>query len=170
MSETTEQPTTEQQAIYNNHRVALVAQTLSDLGVAGHIVAFHESARTAADAAAAVGCEIGAIANSLIFRCDGKPLLIMTSGAHHVDTKKVQHALGRGRLHRADADFALASTGQVIGGIAPVGHPKPIETIIDTALAQYPTIWADGGHPHAVFPITFDELVRITNGKPMDVA
>ena len=160
----------QENSVLGNSRVRLVAKALADLGVSGHVLAVHESARTAADAARAMGCNIGAIANSLIFRCDGKPLLVMTSGAHHVDTKKVQHALDRGRLHRADADFVLASTGQVIRGVAPVGHPEHIETIVDTALADYEVIWADGGHPHALFPTTFEELVRITNGTPMDVA
>ncbi|WP_300766970.1 YbaK/EbsC family protein [uncultured Bifidobacterium sp.] len=162
--------TEEQRRILDNPRVRNVRAILRDKRVAGRVVALHESARTAAEAAAACGCEVGAVANSLIFRCDGRPLLIMTSGAHHVDVRKVQVQLGRGRLHRADPDFVMMTTGQVIGGVAPVGHPDHIETIVDTALAEYPTIWADAGHPHALFPTTFEELIRITSGTPMDVA
>ncbi|WP_314686026.1 YbaK/EbsC family protein [uncultured Bifidobacterium sp.] len=162
--------TEEQRRILDNPRVRRVAAILADERVVGRILALHESARTAAEAAVACGCEVGAIANSLIFRCDDRPLLILTSGAHRVDVKKVQHQLGRGRLHRADPDYVLQVTGQVIGGVAPVGHPDHIETIVDTALADHARVWADAGHPHALFPTTFEELVRITSGTPMDVA
>lgn len=162
--------TEEQLRILENPRVRRVAAILADERVVGPIVALHESARTAAEAAVACGCDVGAIANSLIFRCDDRPLLILTSGAHRVDVKKVQRQLGRGRLHRADADYVLQATGQVIGGVAPIGHPDHIETIVDVALADHPRVWADAGHPHALFPTTFEELVRITSGTPMQVA
>ena len=162
--------TEEQRRILDNPRVRRVAGVLADERVVGPIIALHESARTAAEAAAACSCDVGAIANSLIFRCNDRPLLILTSGAHRVDVKKVQRQLGRGHLHRADADYVLQVTGQVIGGVAPVGHPDHIETIVDMALAGYPTIWADAGHPHALFPTTYEELIRITWGTPMQVA
>jgi prolyl-tRNA editing enzyme YbaK/EbsC (Cys-tRNA(Pro) deacylase) len=129
-----------------------------------------EAVRTAAAAAAALGVEVGQIANSLIFAADDQPLLVLTSGAHRVDTAKVAALVGVGALDRASAQFVREHTGQPIGGVAPLGHPKPIRTLVDTALAQYQEIWAAGGVPESVFPITYDELVRITAGTPADVA
>jgi prolyl-tRNA editing enzyme YbaK/EbsC (Cys-tRNA(Pro) deacylase) len=125
---------------------------------------------TAVAAAAALNVEVGQIANSLVFDADGQPLLVLTSGAHRVDTAKVAALIGAGQLRRATPDFVRASTGQAIGGVAPLGHPKPVRTLVDAALAGYPEIWAAGGIPHAVFPTTYDELVRITAGTPADVA
>jgi len=130
-----------------------------------------EAAPTAASAAAQVGVEVGAIANSLIFTtAEGEPLLVMTSGAHRVDTAKVAALVGTAALSRATPEFVHAATSQRIGGVAPIGHPAPIRTIVDVALADYPTIWAAGGIPHAVFPTTYDELVALTNGQPAVVA
>jgi len=129
-----------------------------------------EAVHTAAAAAAALGIEVGQIANSLIFDADGEPLLVLTSGAHRVDTAKVAADLGVGKLKRATPDFVRTHTGQVIGGVAPLGHPKPLRTLVDTALAGYGEIWAAGGVPQAVFPTTYAELVRITAGSPAEVA
>jgi prolyl-tRNA editing enzyme YbaK/EbsC (Cys-tRNA(Pro) deacylase) len=129
-----------------------------------------EAVHTAAAAAAALGIEVGQIANSLIFDADGEPLLVLTSGAHRVDTVKVAAELGVGKLKRATPDFVRRHTGQVIGGVAPLGHPKPLRTLVDTALEQYGEIWAAGGVPQAVFPTTYAELVRITAGSPAEVA
>ena len=129
-----------------------------------------EPAPTAATAAAQLDCEVGAIANSLIFNADGEPLLILTSGAHRVNTAKVAAELGIEVIRRADPEFVHASTGQRIGGVAPVGHPQPIRTLIDTALASYDIVWAAAGHAHTVFPTSFAELVRITSGTPADVS
>lgn len=129
-----------------------------------------EAVHTAAAAAAALGIEVGQIANSLVFDADGEPLLVLTSGAHRVDTAKVAADLGAGKLKRATPDFVRAHTGQVIGGVAPLGHPKPLRTLVDTALAGYGEIWAAGGVPQAVFPTTYEELVRITAGSPAQVA
>jgi len=118
-----------------------------------------------------LGIEVGAIANSLIFEtAEGTPLLVMTSGAHRVDTDKVAALIGTAQLSRASADFVYAATGQRIGGVAPVAHPAPIRTLVDVELRSYPEIWAAGGIPHAVFPTTFDELVRVTGGIPAQVA
>lgn len=144
-------------------------QLLAELGVKGEIRALPESARTAALAAAQVGCEVGAIANSLIFSADGRPLLVMTSGAHRVDTDRVARLVGAAAVDRADAKSVREWTGQAIGGVAPVGHPRPIRTLVDTWLEQYDQIWAAAGHPHTVFPTTYAELLRITNGSPADV-
>lgn len=128
-----------------------------------------EPAPTAATAAAQLGCEIGAIANSLLFNADGEPLLVLTSGAHRVNTGRVAAELGVTRVSRADPEFVYASTGQRIGGVAPVGHPKPIRTLVDTDLAAFDVVWAAAGHAHTVFPTSFAELVRITSGTPAEV-
>jgi prolyl-tRNA editing enzyme YbaK/EbsC (Cys-tRNA(Pro) deacylase) len=136
----------------------------------GQIRMLPDAVRTAAAAAEALGVEVGAIANSLIFDADGEPLLVLTSGAHRVDTAKVAQLVGVSALNRATPDFVRTHTGQPIGGVAPVGHPAPVRTLVDTALAAYAEIWAAGGIPHAVFPTTYDELVRMTGGTPTDVA
>jgi prolyl-tRNA editing enzyme YbaK/EbsC (Cys-tRNA(Pro) deacylase) len=146
-----------------------VADVLRTLGVPGQVRELPEPAPTAATAAAQLGCEVGAIANSLLFSADAQPLLILTSGAHRVDTAKVAAEVGVEKLGRADPDFVHASTGQRIGGVAPVGHPQPIRTLVDNALAQYDVVWAAAGHAHTVFPTSFAELVRITSGTPLDV-
>lgn len=129
-----------------------------------------DAVSTAALAAAALGVEVGQIANSLIFNADGEPLLILTSGAHRVDVPKVAADLGLGALKRATPEFVREHTGQTIGGVAPLGHPKPLRTLVDVALEQYPEIWAAGGIAHAVYPTTYAELVRVTSGTPTEVA
>lgn len=146
-----------------------VAQVLSDQNVAGAVKELPEPAPTAASAAAQLGCEVGAIANSLVFNADGQPLLILTSGAHRVDTAKIAARIGVTRVRRADPDFVRSATGQVIGGVAPVGHPQPIRTLIDLWLDRYDVVWAAAGHAHTVFPTSFAELVRVTSGEPTEV-
>jgi prolyl-tRNA editing enzyme YbaK/EbsC (Cys-tRNA(Pro) deacylase) len=129
-----------------------------------------DAVHTAAAAATALGIEVGQIANSLIFNADDEPLLVLTSGAHRVDTARVAADLGLVALKRATPEFVRAHTGQPIGGVAPLGHPKPVRTLVDTALSAYPEIWAAGGVPQAVFPTTYAELLRITAGTAADVA
>ncbi|MFV2083222.1 YbaK/EbsC family protein [Micromonospora sp. LOL_021] len=129
-----------------------------------------DAVHTAAAAAAALDIEVGQIANSLIFDADGEPLLVLTSGAHRVDTAKVAADLGIDALRRATPEFVREHTGQPIGGVAPLGHPKPVRTLVDVALEQYPEIWAAGGVPRAVFPTTYAELLRITAGSAAEVA
>jgi prolyl-tRNA editing enzyme YbaK/EbsC (Cys-tRNA(Pro) deacylase) len=146
-----------------------VAQVLRSHGVAGEVVELPEPAPTAASAAAQLGCDVGAIANSLVFSADGQPLLILTSGAHRVDTAKVADHIGAGSVRRADPEFVRAATGQVIGGVAPVGHPRPVRTLVDNWLDKYDVVWAAAGHVHTVFPTSFAELIRITSGSPADV-
>ena len=148
---------------------ANVAAELTRNEVPGQITELPAPAPTAATAAAQLGCEVGAIANSLVFAADGEPLLVMTSGAHRVDTTLVAKALGVLSVDRADAKSVRAWTGQVIGGVGPVAHPAPIRTLVDNWLARYDVIWAAAGHPHAVFPTSFSELLRITNGTAADV-
>ena len=145
------------------------AAVLRDLGVSGEVRELPESAPTAAAAAAQLGCEVGAIANSLVFSADEAPLLVMTSGAHRVDTAQVARLIGVSAVQRADARSVRAWTGQAIGGVGPVGHPAPIRTLVDTWLEKYDVIWAAAGHPHTVFPTSFAELVRITGGTPAEV-
>ncbi len=146
-----------------------VEEALKANGVEPRTKWFHSATPTAVSAAAELGVEVGAIANSLVFTIDGEPLLVMTSGAHRVDTVWLGARLG-GTIQRAEADTVKEATGQTIGGVAPVGHPAPIRTIVDTALADYPEVWAAAGHAHTVFATTFDELVRITGGEPGAVA
>ncbi|GAA4230884.1 prolyl-tRNA editing enzyme YbaK/EbsC (Cys-tRNA(Pro) deacylase) [Streptosporangium album] len=149
--------------------VEKVAAVLGEHGVTGEIVVFAEAAPTAATAAAQLGCEVGAIANSLVFDADGAPLLVLTSGAHRVDTDLIAERVGAAKVKRAAPDFVRATTGQVIGGVAPVGHPAPLRTLVDTWLDRHPVVWAAAGHPHTVFPTSFAELVRLTAGTPVDV-
>jgi prolyl-tRNA editing enzyme YbaK/EbsC (Cys-tRNA(Pro) deacylase) len=145
------------------------AAVLRSLGVAGSVRELPSRAPTAATAAAQLGCDVAAIANSLVFDADGEPVLVMTSGAHRVATGKVAALVRAAAVRRADPDSVRRWTGQPIGGVAPVGHPAPIRTLVDTWLEKYDVIWAAGGHPHTVFPTSFAELVRITNGTPCDV-
>ena len=150
---------------------AAVDAVLAGHGLPGRVTILDEPAPTAAAAAALVGVEVGAIANSLVFAtAEDEPLLVLTSGAHRVDTAKVAALVGTPALKRASAEFVRTATGQPIGGVAPVAHPAPLRTLVDVALAAFPRVWAAGGIPHAVFPTTFDELVRITGGTPAEVA
>jgi prolyl-tRNA editing enzyme YbaK/EbsC (Cys-tRNA(Pro) deacylase) len=129
-----------------------------------------DAVTTAGAAAAALGVEVGQIANSLIFDADGAPLLVLTSGAHRADTAKLAAQVGAQQVRRASPDFVRTATGQPIGGVAPVGHPAPVRTLVDRALDAFDEVWAAGGIPQAVFPTTFAELVAVTGGEPADVA
>jgi prolyl-tRNA editing enzyme YbaK/EbsC (Cys-tRNA(Pro) deacylase) len=153
-------------------RVIDVARALREAGAdaaAAAIRSLPESAPTAQAAADQLGCPVGAIANSLVFAADGQPLLVMTSGAHRVDTDAVAELLGVRAVERATAEQVRTWTGQAIGGVAPVGHPAPIGTLVDIQLAKHEVVWAAAGHPHTVFPLTYDELVRLTDGTPAEV-
>ena len=149
--------------------IVTVTARLRELGALGEPHVFSEGVRTAQAAADALGCEVGAIANSLIFDAAGSPVLILTSGAHRVDTARTAALIGVPSLDRAAPDFVREHTGQTIGGVAPVGHPKPVPTYLDQALASYAQIWAAAGHSHAVFPTTYDELRRITGATEIEV-
>jgi prolyl-tRNA editing enzyme YbaK/EbsC (Cys-tRNA(Pro) deacylase) len=157
------------------HRnVDLVTTALAERGAdparIARMTVLPDAVTTAAAAAAALGVEVGQIANSLVFDADGEPLLVLTSGAHRVDTGKVAALVGAGKVRRASPEFVRTATGQAIGGVAPVGHPSPLRTLVDRALEQYDEIWAAGGIPHAVFPSTAAELLRVTDGELADVA
>jgi prolyl-tRNA editing enzyme YbaK/EbsC (Cys-tRNA(Pro) deacylase) len=138
-------------------------------GGTGRVVILPESVHTAALAAEALGCEVGAIANSLVFDDHGSPVLILTSGAHRVDTARTAATIGAGRLARAKPEFVREHTGQVIGGVSPIGHPSPVPTYIDTWLQKYDVVWAAAGHPAAVFSTSYDELVAMTGATAIDV-
>ena len=138
-------------------------------GGTGEIVILPDSVHTAALAAEALGCEVGAIANSLLFDADTTPVLILTSGAHRVDTTKVAASLGVSKLKRASPGFVREHTGQVIGGVSPIGHPAPVPTYLDPWLRRYDVIWAGAGHPAAVYSTTYDELLAMTGATEVDV-
>jgi prolyl-tRNA editing enzyme YbaK/EbsC (Cys-tRNA(Pro) deacylase) len=126
--------------------------------------------RTAVQAAAALEVTVGAIANSLVFDADGEPLLVLTSGAHRADTAMLAALLPASHVRMADPDFVRSHTGQPIGGVAPVGHPRSIRTLVDDQLRHHPVVWAAAGHPKAVFPTTFEELLALTGGRAAAVA
>ena len=149
---------------------APVLAALREAGVDAEVRRFDTAVPTAAAAAEALGCELGAIANSLVFDADGAPLLVLASGAHRVDTGKIAALIGAGKVRRASAQFVLSATGQEVGGVAPVGHPAPLRTVVDTDLAAYPVLWAGGGDHSTMFSVTYDELVRVTGGEPAAVA
>ena len=145
-----------------------VLAALSAAGVNAEVVEIAEGARTAAEAAAALGVEVGRIANSLVFTADGEPLLVMTSGANRVDTTAVGALLGA-TVRRADPETVRVATGFPIGGVAPVGFPAPVRVLVDEDLLAYDTIWAAAGTPHTVFETTGAELVRVTGGAAVRV-
>lgn len=157
-------------AVPHDHpNVQAVTAVLRAAGVTAEVVALPDSAPTASAAAAQLGCDVAAIANSLVFVADGSPVLVLTSGAHRVDTDVVAAHLGVRSVRRASPDFVRAHTGQPIGGVAPVGHPQPLRTLVDEWLARHDEVWAAAGHPHTVFPTTASELVRLTGGRVVAV-
>ena len=143
---------------------------LANRGGTGRIVVLPDAVHTAALAAEALGCEVGAIANSLVFDADGHPVLVLTSGAHRVDTVKLAATIGVPALSRAKPRFVKEHTGQVIGGVSPIGHPAPVPTYVDPWLRRYDAVWAAAGHPAAVFSTTYDELVAMTGAVETEVA
>jgi prolyl-tRNA editing enzyme YbaK/EbsC (Cys-tRNA(Pro) deacylase) len=138
-------------------------------GGAGNIVILPDSVHTAALAADALGCEVGAIANSLVFDAGGSPVLILTSGAHRVDVALVAERIGVPALKRAKPEFVREHTGQVIGGVSPIAHPAPVPTYLDPWLRRHDVVWAAAGHPAAVFSTTYDELVALTGATAVEV-
>jgi prolyl-tRNA editing enzyme YbaK/EbsC (Cys-tRNA(Pro) deacylase) len=146
-------------------------EAANSLGVKGEIKVLADTARTAVDAANGLGIEVGQIASSLIFTLpSGNPLLIITSGRHRVDTALVAQGLGIAELGRADANYVKDVSGYSVGGVSPIGWiTKPEITLIDEALNNYEVVWAASGHPHAVNPTSFEELIQCTGAKPMVV-
>ena len=151
--------------------VKRVAQALIDHKMSGQIKVLSDSARSAAEAAAALGIEVGQIASSILFKLpDDSPLLVITSGRHRVDTQLVASQLGVAELGRVDADYVKEKSGFSIGGVAPIGWLNPAKIIIDQALNDYQVVWAAAGHPHAVFPTTYEELSNVISATQMRVA
>jgi Cys-tRNA(Pro) deacylase len=147
-----------------------VQALLRDAGSACTVEMMTTTARSAVEAAAAIGCTVAQIAKSLVFRsAGGRAVLVIASGTNRVDERKVAAALGE-KIGKADADFVRDRTGYAIGGVAPVGHSPGIRIFIDADLAKYDAIWAAAGHPHAVFRLTPDELARLTKGTVIAVA
>lgn len=151
-------------------RSRIVRQHLADAGVTARVHELPDSTRTAVEAAAALGCELGAIASSLLFVADGEPVLVMTSGRHRVDTDVLADELAAASVEMATTKQVRAVTGQAIGGVAPVGHPAPVRTVVDRALSAYDTVWAAAGTPHTVVPLTVEQLTAVTGGRLVRVA
>lgn len=150
-------------------RSRLVQQHLIEAGVTTEIRILPDSARTAPEAAAAIGCDVSAIANSLVFVADGAPILVMTSGGHRVDLDVLARSTGAAAITMAPASVVRDATGQAIGGVAPVGHPTRLRTYIDEDLREHGEIWAAAGHPHTVMPLTFETLQHLTDGEVIAV-
>ena len=158
------------EGIIEKAAVKRVIAALAEHGLTGEVNVLSDSARTAQEAASALGIEVGQIASSLIFKLpDGSPLLVITSGRHRVDTDLVAMNLGIEKLGRVDADYVKEKSGFSIGGVAPIGWVSPATILIDQALNDYEVVWAAAGHPHAVYPTTFAELLECTGAKPMIV-
>ena len=157
--------------VLSNPNVARVISTLESVGIMGKVHALSESARSAQEAADALGILVGQVASSIVFKLpDESPLLVITSGRHRVDTEMVANELGVAKLHRVDADYVKSASGFSIGGVCPVVWITPATIVIDTALNDYDLIWAAAGHPHAVFPTSYQELLTATGARAMAVA
>ena len=141
------------------------------LGETFQVLEFDATTRTTADAAAAIGCTVGQIAKSLIFRSAGsnRPVLVVASGVNRVDETKVAEAVGEG-IARADAEFVREATGFAIGGVPPVGHKTPPTVLIDESLMAFAEIWAAAGTPNAVFRLTPPDLIALTGGRVAAIA
>ena len=156
--------------VLQNPSVQRVSAKLIELGVKGEVHVLSDSARTAQEAADALGILVGQVASSIVFKLDGEsPLLVITSGRHRVDTKLVAEKLGVAKLHRVDADYVKEKSGFSIGGVSPVGWVSQATILIDEALNDYEVVWAAAGHPHSVYPTTYSELIKCTGAKPMVV-
>lgn len=147
-----------------------VQDILDGIGLGHRVIEHEQSTRTSQEAADAVGCAVGQIAKSLIFRArtTGQPVLVIASGANRVDEKAVAALIGE-RIERADPEFVRAKTGFAIGGVPPLGHAEPPLVLIDDDLLAFDTIWAAAGTPNAVFRLTPDQLVSMTGGRPAQV-
>jgi prolyl-tRNA editing enzyme YbaK/EbsC (Cys-tRNA(Pro) deacylase) len=153
------------------HPTALrITQYLRDAGLDTHVVEFEQPTRTSAEAAAAIGCEVAEIAKSIVFRgtASGQAVVVVASGINRVSEAKVEARVGE-KLARADADFVRDATGYAIGGVAPVGHAKPVKLLLDEDLRRFAKVWAAGGTPYSVFPLTPEELRGITRAEWADV-
>ena len=146
-----------------------VQDVLHGLGLSCMVVEFPDTTRSAAEAAEAIGCRVCQIAKSLVFQAvSGRPVLVIASGSNRVNEEKLA-ALVKEPVKRATPDFVREQTGFVIGGVPPVGHKQALATFIDQDLLQHVEIWAAAGHPHAVFKLSSDDLVKMTSGEIVDI-
>jgi len=144
-----------------------VQQILRDLGLEAQIVEFGESTRTSAEAAAVIGTTVAQICKSILFEAGGEPIMVIASGVNRIDTTKVQQHVGQA-LGKANAAFVREKTGYVIGGVPPLGHAQPFPIFIDQDLLQYEVVYAAGGTPNAILPLTPAELLKVTQGQVID--
>ncbi len=153
----------------DNASVCRVQDALAAAGSEARVIELAATARTAQDAAAALGVEVGAIVKSLLFLVGGRPVMALVAGDRRCDTEALPGILSlEGRAKRADADAVRDATGFAIGGVAPLGHPAPLPTAIDASLSRFPTVYAAAGHPFCVFATTVAELARLTAGTVSD--
>lgn len=148
-----------------------VQDALATLGFSYRVIELAQQTRTSAEAAAAVGCSVADIAKSILFKAagSGRPIMVIASGVNRIDEGKVARLVGE-RLKKADAEFVRAVTGFVIGGVPPLGHAQKIRKLIDRDLLKRERIWAAGGTPNALFSLTPDALLQMTEGEPADIA
>ncbi|MGF2948270.1 YbaK/EbsC family protein [Microbacterium alcoholitolerans] len=151
-------------------RSRIVHEQLVAAGIDNSIVVLPDSARTAALAAEAIGCHVGAIANSLVLVADDEPILVMTSGAHRVDFAVLAQSIGAQEVGMAPAAVVRRATGQAIGGVAPIGHPTRLRAYLDEDLRAFDEVWTAGGTPETVMPLTFAQLEGLTDGETIRVA
>jgi prolyl-tRNA editing enzyme YbaK/EbsC (Cys-tRNA(Pro) deacylase) len=154
---------------YDDGPVGRVRSALVRNGVGDTVRTFPAGVPTAAAAAGALECDVAAITNSLVFDLNGEPLLILASGAARVNTQLVAGYLGEGRIRRASPEFVLIHTGQAVGGVAPVGHPQKIRTLLDVSLREHRLLWAGAGNHNSMFSITYEELRRVTDATELTV-
>jgi Cys-tRNA(Pro) deacylase len=147
-----------------------VQDALTALGFACEVIELPQSTRTSAEAAQAVGCTVGQIAKSLVFKArpSGNPILVIASGSNRVSEKKIAELIGE-KIEKPDADFVREHTGYVIGGVPPMAHTEPLQTFVDEDLLQYETLWAAAGTPNAVFKLTPNDLTKMTRGRVVAV-
>lgn len=159
------------EAILENPSVKRVRAALVERGAGDRVIALSDSARTAAEAAVALGCPVGAIVKSLVFAHGGKAVMALVAGDRQCDVAALGRALGLdGTPKRADAELVRAATGFAIGGVAPLGHPAPLPIAVDDSLARFETLHAAAGHPHAVFPLKYRELLDWTGAPAAAIA
>ena len=141
----------------------------AELGIEPEVRRFPQGTKTAADAAAAIGCDLGQIVKSLVFSVDGRPVLALTSGVNRADVDRLAVLAGGSEARRATPEEARTATGFAVGGTPPFGHPAPVPVFVDRDLLQFDEVWAAAGTPESVFPLTPDDLIRLSNGQVADL-
>ncbi len=150
--------------------VQKVQEALKVLGFSNEVMELQSTTRTSAEAAQAVGCSVGQIAKSIIFRAEktDKPILVIASGSNRVNEKRIESFISE-PLGKADADYVRKHTGFVIGGVPPLGHLERLQIFIDEDLLRYEEIWAAAGSPYAVFKLTPSDLIKMTGGRVVSI-